>query len=179
MRPQRPLEWWIGVIRLGAVPFAVLQVALTAGIPSRDRPVAWAATALLAVGGVLLFSLSRRDDVQRLTPLAMAFDFLIVSSFVLLFAFEPGTPTRELLLIAILAGAVRYGMRGGVLTAVAAVPVAAWFEQRRAATVSSALPYRLLRLPDLLGLRDGLARRLARQPGRDGAAERAAPSRGG
>ncbi len=65
----------------------------------------------------------------------MAFDFLIVSSFVLLFAFEPGTPTRELLLIAILAGAVRYGMRGGVLTAIAAIPVAAWFEQRRAATV--------------------------------------------
>ena len=66
----------------------------------------------------------------------MAFDFLIVSSFVLLFAFEPGTPTRELLLIAILAGAVRYGMRGGVLTAVAAIPVAAWFEQRRASTVN-------------------------------------------
>ena len=135
MRPQRPLEWWISVIRLGAVPFAVLQVALTAGIPSRDRPVAWAATVLLAVGGLLLFSLSRRDDVRRLTPLAMAFDFLIVSSFVLLFAFEPGTPTRELLLITILAGAVRYGMRGGVLTAVAAIPVAAWFEQRRASTV--------------------------------------------
>ena len=52
----------------------------------------------------------------------MAFDFLIVSSFVLLFAFEPGTPTRELLLIAILAGAVRYGMRGGVLTALACDP---------------------------------------------------------
>jgi len=135
VRPQRPLEWWISVIRLGAVPFAVLQVALTAGIPPRDRPVAWAATVLLAVGGLLLFSLSRRDDVRRLTPLAMAFDFLIVSSFVLLFAFEPGTPTRELLLITILAGAVRYGMRGGVLTAVAAIPVAAWFEQRRASTV--------------------------------------------
>jgi signal transduction histidine kinase len=135
MRPQRPLEWWISTIRLGAVPFALLQVSLTAGIPSRDRPVAWAATALLAVGAALLFALSRRPDVRRLTPLAMAFDFLIVSSFVLLFAFEPGTPTRELLLIAILAGAVRYGMRGGVLTAIAAIPVAAWFEQRRAATV--------------------------------------------
>jgi signal transduction histidine kinase len=141
MRPQRPLEWWIGVIRLGAIPFAVLQVSLTAGIPSRDRPVAYAATVLLAIGAVLLFSLSRGDDVPLLTPLAMAFDFLILSSFVLLFAFEPGTPTRELLLIAILAGAVRYGMRGGVLTAVAAIPVAVWFEQRRASTVHSHFRY--------------------------------------
>ena len=64
MRPQRPLEWWISVIRLGAVPLAVLQVALTAGIPSRDRPVAWSATVLLAVGGVLLFALSRREEVD-------------------------------------------------------------------------------------------------------------------
>ena len=33
MRPQRPLEWWISVIRLGAVPFALLQVSLTARHP--------------------------------------------------------------------------------------------------------------------------------------------------
>ena len=34
---RAPLEWWIGVVRLGAVPFALLQVSLTAGIPPRDR----------------------------------------------------------------------------------------------------------------------------------------------
>ncbi len=40
------------------------------------------------------------------------------------------------------------------------------------------LPRRLLRLPGLLGTGHGVARRLARQPGGDRAAERAAPRRG-
>jgi hypothetical protein len=28
---ERPLEWWIAVVRLIAVPFAVVQVGLTSG----------------------------------------------------------------------------------------------------------------------------------------------------
>ena len=62
----------------------------------------------------------------------MVFDFSILGAFVILYAFEPGTPTRQLLLIGVVAGTIRYGMAGGVVTALAYVPVAAWFELRRA-----------------------------------------------
>jgi signal transduction histidine kinase len=62
---------------------------------------------------------------------ALVFDFGIVSAFTLLYAFEPGTPSRQLLFLAIVAGAARFGMVGGIATAAAAVPVAAWFELRR------------------------------------------------
>ena len=50
----------------------------------------------------------------------MAFDFAIVSAFTSLYAFEPGTPTRQLLFLAIVVGAVRFGMRGGITIALAA-----------------------------------------------------------
>src|SRR4051812_33428993 len=62
----------------------------------------------------------------------MAFDFSILAAFVVLFAFEPGTPTRQLMLIGVVAGAIRYGMIGGILTALAYLPVSVWFELRRA-----------------------------------------------
>ena len=62
----------------------------------------------------------------------MVFDFSILGAFVILYAFEQGTPTRQLLLIGVVAGAIRYGMVGGIVTALAYVPVAIWFEQRRA-----------------------------------------------
>jgi len=131
---KRTLEWWIAVVRLLAVPFAVLQVALATSYPPGYEAVAWGFTAALAVGAVVLYALVR-DGVSRWFVLAaMVFDFTIISAFVVLYAFEPGTPTRQLLFLAIVAGAARFGLSGGVAVAFAAVPVAAWFEQRRAAT---------------------------------------------
>src|SRR5581483_6033263 len=120
----RSLEWWIARVRLLAIPFAVLQVSLTQDYPASDKAIAWALTAVLAIGAVALYI-----AVQR--GLAMAFDFGIITAFTILFAFEPGTPTRQLLLFAIVVGAARFGLRGGLLIAVAVVPVSAWFEQRR------------------------------------------------
>jgi len=64
--------------------------------------------------------------------IAMTFDFAIVAAFTVLYGFELGTPTRQLLFLAIVVGAVRFGMRGGVIVALATVPVAALFEQQRA-----------------------------------------------
>jgi K+-sensing histidine kinase KdpD len=126
------LEWWIGVVRLGAVPFAVLQVSLTSGLSSPDERTAWALVAILAVGAVVLFA-TVGDGTSRVhTAISMVFDFSILGAFVILFAFEQGTPTRQLLLIGVVAGAIRYGMVGGIVTALAYVPVAIWFEARRA-----------------------------------------------
>jgi signal transduction histidine kinase len=129
---ERPLEWWISVVRLIAVPFAAIQVALTSGYPSSStKELAWALVGVLALGGAALYA--RVDDrpTRAFQFVALLFDFGIVSSFTLLYAFEAGTPTRQLLYLAIVAGAARFGMAGGLATAAVAVPVAAWFEYRR------------------------------------------------
>jgi signal transduction histidine kinase len=85
---------------------------------------------VLAIGAVVLFATVREGIAYRL--LAMTFDFAIVSGFAVLYGFELGTPTRQLLFLAIVVGAVRFGMRGGIVVALAAVPVSAVFEQQRA-----------------------------------------------
>jgi signal transduction histidine kinase len=126
------LEWTICLIRLGAVPFAALQIALTGGMSSSDRTVAWTLVAVLAFGAVGLLASVGDGTSRGFSLLAMAFDFGILSGFVLLFAYESGTPTRQLLLIAVVAGAIRFGMGGGILIALACIPVSAFFESRRA-----------------------------------------------
>ncbi|MDX6476629.1 MAG: two-component system, OmpR family, phosphate regulon sensor histidine kinase PhoR [Gaiellaceae bacterium] len=127
---RRSLESWISVVRLLGVLFAVLQVSLTSGYPSGYAAAAWTLTVVLAIGAVALYLTAREDRPYRVV--AMLFDFTIVSCFAVLYAFELGTPTRQLLYLAIVVGAARFGMRGGVAVALAAIPVAALFEQRRA-----------------------------------------------
>jgi signal transduction histidine kinase len=108
----------------------VLQVSLTASYPSGYELTAWLLTAALAVGAVALFATVRDTRAYRL--IAMTFDFAIVAAFTVLYGFELGTPTRQLLFLAIVVGAVRFGMRGGIIAALATVPVAVLFEQQRA-----------------------------------------------
>jgi signal transduction histidine kinase len=128
---RRSLEWWIGVVRLLAVPFAVLQVSLTTNYPPGAERTAWILTAILAAGAIVFLAAVRFADVRMFQAAATVFDFSIVSAFAVLFAFEPGTPTRELLFLAIVVGAARFGMAGGIAVALAAIPVSAWFEERR------------------------------------------------
>ena len=60
-------------------------------------------------------------------------DFIqaVISAFALLYASEPGTPTRQLLLLPVVLGALRFGLPGGLVLAAAVVPIAIWFEWRR------------------------------------------------
>jgi signal transduction histidine kinase len=126
----RRLESWISVVRLGAVVFAIFQVALTNNYPDGYETIAWALTAILAIGALALY-VGARSAGPTYVLVAMLFDFGIIAAFALLYAFELGTPTRQLLFLAIVLGATRYGMRGGLVTAFAAIPVAALFEQLR------------------------------------------------
>jgi signal transduction histidine kinase len=129
---ERPLEWWIAIVRLVAVPFAVVQVALTSGYPTDGaRDLAWAFAALFAVGALALYARVGERPSRQFQFVALVFDFGIISAFTVLYAFESGTPTRQLLYLAIVAGAARFGMEGGLATAAAAIPIAAWFEYRR------------------------------------------------
>src|SRR5215210_8707193 len=83
---QVEIERWIAWIRLGAVPFAIFQVALSSGYPGGYRTAAWLTTGLLGAGAITLFLLSRRHLGGRalawLGLVAMAFDFAVISAFV-------------------------------------------------------------------------------------------------
>ncbi len=132
MTGRRRAEWWIAIVRLAAVPFAVVQVALTSDYPGHDERIAWTLTAALAVGGVAIFELARRRTGPWLGYVAIAFDFAIVSGFTLLYSYEEGTPTRQLLNLIVIEGAARWAIAGGVAAAIATAPIASIFESMRA-----------------------------------------------
>jgi signal transduction histidine kinase len=128
-------ERWLAWVRLGAIPFAVFQAAVSRPYPPGHEPWAWATTGALAVGGVVFFRLSRNEldpkALSRMGLAALAFDFAIVSSYVFNLTFEPGTPIRQILVIVLIEAAFRYGIRGGLALVAASAPVLAIFEWLR------------------------------------------------
>jgi hypothetical protein len=92
---ERSLEWWIAILRLAAIPFAVAQVATTKHYPPHYEAIAWALTLVLAVAAVALFAAVRRGESRAVQLTAMIFDFSIISAFSVLYAFELGTPARR------------------------------------------------------------------------------------
>ncbi len=138
---SRSLEWWIAVVRLVAIPCAVLQVISVTHYPPGYETAAWALTAAFGAGSIVLYMVVRNGASRELQVVAMVFDFAVISAYTLLFAFEVNTPTRQLLVIAIILGAARFGLTGGLVVAFAAVPVSAWFEERHATYFHAA--YRL------------------------------------
>ena len=129
------LEKWIAWVRLGAIPFAVVQVELSTGYPPGRLTEARIVTLSLAVGGLLIFWLVRRSWSEtaqaRIGLAALVFDFAIVSAYILVFSYERGTPVREIMLLPLVEAALRYGIRGALAVVVASVPVLAFFERLR------------------------------------------------
>ena len=169
---MREIERWIAWVRVAAVPFAILQVTISTGYPPGFERRAWAITGILAVGTALLLWLSRRelsDRAQRALALyALAFDAVICSAYVLTYYFQLGTPIRQLLFLPLVEAALRYGIAGAVLLAVATTPVIAVYERLR--SVRSDEPYDVsnvsfqVGVEILMGLIMGwLVRRLRRQ----------------
>ena len=88
-------------MRLGAVPFAIFQVALGGGLPAwlpgsgvdHDRD--------LHRGRAVLFWLSRREwpkaTLKWIGLAALAFDFAIVSAYTLIYSFQPASPIRQVM----------------------------------------------------------------------------------
>src|SRR5437899_651634 len=132
-------ERWIAWVRLAAVPFAIVEV----GLLSTDYPPgyenwAWATTALLTAGAVVLFLLSKPGAFAR-APRAiglfgLVLDTVIVSAFVLIYQYEIGSPVNQLFFVLLVEAAVRYGFRGGLLMPLAIAPllgVAEWWRVTR------------------------------------------------
>lgn len=115
-------------VRLAAVPFAVLEVGiLKAGdYPANYATYAWAITAVLAAGATLFLVFAYRASRRTWRWIgfgALAFDSAVVYAYVVVYAFEPGTPIRQLVFIPLVEAALRYGLVGGlampVLSAIA------------------------------------------------------------
>jgi signal transduction histidine kinase len=142
---KRAVERWIARVRLGGFAFAFLQVVLLPDeFPNRRYELAvWITTAVLGVGAISFFWLIRRPLSGRaLTVVGFAgllFDTAVVSTFVLSYSFEVGTPVLQALMIPIAEAAVRYGLRGAIVLPLALTPVYAVFEQLRANELDS--PY--------------------------------------
>ena len=159
----------------------VLQVSLTDGIPPRDRAGrVGARRPSLAVGAVRAASRSPSATATSRLHAASRWRSTSRSSarFVLLFAFEPGTPTRQLLLIASrrrrdpLRHARRHPDRARVRPGRGLVRAAARRPVRRRASGPTTSPSR-----PAPGFDHGAARRLARQPHRDASARNVAAPR--
>jgi signal transduction histidine kinase len=135
----RETERWIAWVRLAAVPFAIVEVgALSTNYPPGYEGWAWTVTAALAVAAVLLFLLSRPGVFvrapRRIGVLALALDTAVVSSFVLIYQYEVGSPVNELFVVLLVEAAVRYGIRGGVLMPLAVAPIlgfAEWWRETK------------------------------------------------
>ncbi len=123
------LQRWISVVRLVAVPWALVEVTVfTADYPSRGYEVAaWATTAVLAVGAVVFFWVARRPVAQSLQPAVyfagLAFDTLVIWAYAFIYSFAPGTPIRQLLFFPVVEAALRYGLVGGLAMPLAQVPI--------------------------------------------------------
>ncbi|HET7808208.1 MAG TPA: ATP-binding protein [Gaiellaceae bacterium] len=132
---SRELERWIAWIRFGGLAFAVVQVAIASGYPSGYRTWAWITTVVFGAGTALLFGLSRRTWSRRsqlvLAVGSVAFDFAVVSTYVLIYSYERAAPVRQLLFLPLIEGAVRFGIPGAVALTLASVPVIAAAESLR------------------------------------------------
>jgi signal transduction histidine kinase len=132
----RVSERWIANVRVGAVGFAVLQVLLTSGYPSGYENRAWTTTVVFAIGAAILFWLSRRDMPRRrqvlLAFVSLGFDTLIISSYLLIYNFENGTPVRQVMYLAIVESAVRFAIVGPLVLTALTLPVLVEFERLRA-----------------------------------------------
>jgi len=129
LRRRWQLERWLSWVRLVAVPWAVLEVALLAPeFPSRGYEVAaWSATAALALGAVVFFWMDRRNISLRRQPAVclagLVFDTAIIWTYALVYVYEPGTPARQLLFLPVVEAALRFGLPGGLALPVLELPV--------------------------------------------------------
>jgi len=135
LRRLRETERWLAWIRLAGVPFAVFQVSIGSDYPHSYERWAWVSTGIFAAGTLVLLRLSRRDWTRSgqlvLGFSALAFDFAIVSAYVLLYSFEQGTPIRQVMFLPLVEAALRGGIVGALGLAAASAPVMAVFEWLR------------------------------------------------
>jgi signal transduction histidine kinase len=122
------LERWISIIRLVAVLWVLIEVALADYSSGGYEAAAWIVTGCLAIGAILFFFAGRRGVSLKYQPAVslagLVFDTAVIWAYALVFTLETGAPTiRALLFFPVLEAALRYGLLGGLLLPVVQVPV--------------------------------------------------------
>jgi signal transduction histidine kinase len=136
-RRLREIETWIAWVRLGAVVFAVLEVAVfTQRFPPGYLGAAWAITGVFSAGALVLFWLAHSDRRERLRAIgfaAVSFDTAVIGAYGILFSYEYGNQTRFAMVFVVIEAALRYGLPGGVVLPLALIPyfwVVEWWRVR-------------------------------------------------
>jgi hypothetical protein len=157
---------WIAWVRLLAVPFVFFEVVVERGnYPAGYERWAWTVASVFAVGAVVLFLARARDGPVGVA--AYVFDVAVISSYAVIYSFEPSSPVRQLLLLPVIEAALRWGRLGGVLSPLASAPALAVFEWK--ASDRLGVPYDPghvifpIGLQLLVGLMVGALRERARQ----------------
>jgi K+-sensing histidine kinase KdpD len=148
----RALEVWIGWIRLAAVAWAVLEVAVvTHDYPPGYERWAWVTTGVLAAGALTFLALARRTWSERgwqaVGLAAIVLDAALVYAYFAIYAFEEGIPVRGLVYLVVIEAAVRFGIRGGIAVPIASVPLLTLVEWSRAERFTSAFDLRDVIVP--------------------------------
>jgi signal transduction histidine kinase len=132
----RQTERWIAWVRAGAVAFAVFQVIFSSGYPRHYERHAWIVTGVFAVGAAAILALSRRDlTLSRQRALAVGatlFDTVVVGAYLLVYSFEAASPIRQIVYLAVVEAAVRFGRLGGIAVTAVSLPFLVEFEHLRA-----------------------------------------------
>ncbi len=116
--------------RLAAAPFALVEVLIEHGnYPDGHELWAWALAGSFTLGALLLV-VARHRRPALLAGLVL--DLAVVSGFVVLYAFEPGSPVRQLFFLVVVEAALVLGRPGAVAVSLASVPALAVFESRAA-----------------------------------------------
>ena len=107
-------------------------------------------TAGFVVGSACLFVLARTEvGADTRSPKAWSprsFDTAVVTAYVLVYAFERGTPTQQVLYIDLAAACVRFQIPGGLVLAAVSAPIVAGFEKVRVDYLHVAYSWKLVAL---------------------------------
>src|SRR5579864_6828874 len=132
----RDLETWMAWVRVAGVVFAALEIGVfTTHFPPGYKDAGWIITAVFAVGALALFTIAMDAKPAWRGPLglsALIFDTIVIASYSTVFSYEYGNQTHWALVIAVVEGALRYGLWGGAGLALALVPYYAFNEWWRA-----------------------------------------------
>ena len=115
-------ERLLSAVRVVGIVFAVPALLTTPVWPSDlVRGIAWVILAVFVTGTLVLWLLARRPRSQqawrRINLAGLLFDTVVVSAFVLVFAYEVPNVTWALLIALPFDGALRYGWRGALVVA--------------------------------------------------------------
>jgi signal transduction histidine kinase len=144
----RFLERWISWVRLIALPFIVVAVAIASYPEGSWEQWARITTVVFAVGSALFFVLARTRFGARhafaQSLAAQVFDTVVVVGYVMVFAFERGLPVQQILYLDLAAACVRFGITGGLIIAAISTPVLAAFWKLRSDHLGTDFSWKLV-----------------------------------